>query len=76
MLSGNFGRKTYFIGPFAVTSCSWSQSIKNVVDNILEMCHDSILVSHKGVVKTYLTINEMFYSPGLMHQLYGFVCAC
>ena len=35
-------------------------SPEDMVYNILEMYHNSLLVSHQGVAKTHVTIKEMF----------------
>ena len=41
-------------------------------DKIIEHYHTSLFAEHQGVVKTYLTISNMFFIPNLMHYLRSF----
>ena len=51
---------------------------------IPEMCADKIIMlylstlfaGHQGVIKTYLTINDIFFIPNLMHYLRSYVKGC
>ena len=36
-------------------------------DKIIMLYHTSLFAGHPGVIKTYLTINDKFFIPGLMH---------
>ena len=42
-------------------------------DKIIMLYHTSLFAGHQGVIKTYLTINDKFFSPGLMHYLRSFI---
>ena len=48
-----------------------------------EICADksimydtSLFMGHQGVIKMYLTINDKFFIPGLMHYLCSFINGC
>ena len=45
-------------------------------DKIIMLCHISLFAGHQGVIKTYLTINDKFFIPGLMHYLHSFIKGC
>ena len=36
-------------------------------DKIITLYHTSLFMGHQGVIKTYLTISNKFFIPGLMH---------
>ena len=38
--------------------------------------HTSLFAGHQGVIKTYLTISNKFFIPGLMHYLGSFIKEC
>ena len=42
-------------------------------DTIITLYHTSLFKGHQGVVKTYLTISNKFFIPGLMHYLRSFI---
>ena len=42
-------------------------------DKIITLYHTSLFVGHQGVIKTYLTISDKFFIPGLMHYLRSFI---
>ena len=46
------------------------------VDKIIVIYHTSSFAGHQGVIKTYLTINDKFFIPGLMHYLQSFIKRC
>ena len=46
------------------------------VDKIITLHHTSLFTGHQGVIKTYLTISEKFFIPGLMHYLISFLKGC
>ena len=46
------------------------------IDKIIELYHASLFAGHQGVIKTYLTINDKFFIPNLMHYLRSFLKAC
>ena len=35
---------------------------KTCLDNIISLYHSSLFAGHQGVIKTYLTISDTFYS--------------
>ena len=45
-------------------------------DKIIMLYHTSLFAGHQGVIKTYLTINDKFFIPGLMHYLCSFIKGC
>ena len=45
-------------------------------DKIIMLYHTSLFAGHQRVIKTYLTISEKFFIPGLMHYLRSFVKGC
>ena len=45
-------------------------------DKIITLYHTSLFGGHQGVIKTYLTINDKFFIPGLMHYLRSFIKGC
>ena len=36
-------------------------------DKIITLYHSNLFVGHQGVIKAYLTINDRFFIPNLMH---------
>ena len=46
------------------------------IDKIITLYHTSLFVGHQGVVKTYLTINDKFFIPGLTHYLRLYIKGC
>ena len=36
-------------------------------DKIITLYHSSVFAGHQGVIKTYLTINDKFFIPNLIH---------
>ena len=45
-------------------------------DKIITLYHTSLFAGHQGVIKMYLTINDKFFIPGLMHYLCLFRKGC
>ena len=43
------------------------------VDKIITLYHTSLFAGHQGAIKTYLTISDKFFIPGLMHYLRSFI---
>ena len=43
---------------------------------IITLYHTSLFVGHQGVIKTYLTISNKLFIPGLMHYLRSFIKGC
>ena len=42
-------------------------------DKIITLYHTSLFAGHQGVIKTYLTISDKFFIPGLMQHLRSFL---
>ena len=38
-------------------------------DKIIMLYHTSLFAGHQGVIRTYLTVNDKFFIPGLIHYL-------
>ena len=36
-------------------------------NNIITLYHSSLFTEHQGVIKTYFTIEDKFFIPGLIH---------
>ena len=45
-------------------------------DKIIMLYHTSLFAGHQGIIKTYLTISDNFFIPGLMHYLRSFIKGC
>ena len=45
-------------------------------DKIITLFHSSLLVEHQGVIKIYLTINDKFFIPNLIHYLRFYIKGC
>ena len=45
-------------------------------DKIITLYHTSLFAGHQGVIKTYLTISDKFFIPGLMYYLRSFIKGC
>ena len=46
------------------------------VDKTITLYHTSLFAGHKEVVKTYLTMKDIFFIPNLMHCLRSFIKGC
>ena len=45
-------------------------------DKIITLYHSSLFAGHQGVIKTYLTINDKFFIPNLIHYLQSYIKGC
>ena len=45
--------------------------LKVCADKIITLYHSSLFAGHQGVIKTYLTINDNFFIPNLIHYLHS-----
>ena len=45
-------------------------------DSIIALYHSSLFVGHQGVIKTYLTIDNKFFIPNLIHYLRMYIKDC
>ena len=46
---------------------------ESCTDRIVTLYHKSLFAGHQGVVKTYLTINDKFFIPNLIHYLISYI---
>ena len=46
------------------------------VDKIIALYHAGLFAGHQGVVKMYLTMEDKFFIPNLMHYLRSFIKGC
>ena len=46
------------------------------MDKIITLYYASLFMEHQGVVKTYLTISDKFFIPGLAHYLRLYIKVC
>ena len=46
------------------------------VDSIIALYHLSLFAGHQGIIKTYLTINNKFFIPNLIHYLRSYTKGC
>ena len=45
-------------------------------DKIVTLYHSNLFAGHQGVIKTYITINDRFFIPNLMHYLRLYIKGC
>ena len=45
-------------------------------DKIITLNHSNLFTGYQGVIKTYLTINDRFFIPNLMHYLRSYIKGC
>ena len=45
-------------------------------DKIITLYHSSLFAGHQGVIKMYLTINDEFFIPNLIHYLRSYIKVC
>ena len=45
-------------------------------DKIITLYHSNLFAGHQGVIKTYLTINNKFFIPNLIHYLHSYIKGC
>ena len=45
-------------------------------DKIITIYHSSLFAGHQEVIKTYLTINDKFFIPNLIHYLQSYIKGC
>ena len=45
-------------------------------DKIITLYHASLSVGYQGVIKTYLTVNDKFFIPNLIHYLCSYIKGC
>ena len=50
--------------------------LETCADKIITLYHKSLFAGHQGVIKTYLTISDKFFVPGLIHYLRSYIKGC
>ena len=45
-------------------------------DKIITLYHKSLFAGHQEVIKTYLTISDMFFIPNLIHYFRSYIKGC
>ena len=45
-------------------------------EKIITLYHSSLFTGHQGVIKTYLTIGDKYFIPGLIHYLRLYIKGC
>ena len=45
-------------------------------DKIITLYHKSLFAGHQGVIKSYLTVNDKFFIPNLIHYLRSYIKGC
>ena len=45
-------------------------------DKIIMLCHSSLFAGHQGVIKTYFTIGDKYFIPGLIHYMGSYIKGC
>ena len=45
-------------------------------DKLLTLYHSSLFAAHQGMIKTYLTIGDKCFIPGLIHYLHSYIRRC
>ena len=45
-------------------------------DKIITLYHKSLFAGHQGVIKTYMTINDKFFIPNLIHDHRSYIKGC
>ena len=45
-------------------------------DKIIMLYHCSLFAGYQGVIKTYFTIGDTFFVPGLIHYLQSYIKGC
>ncbi|XP_055955077.1 uncharacterized protein LOC130010906 [Patella vulgata] len=49
---------------------------ESLCHNIIAIYHDSLLSSHQGIVRTYLTIRKLFYFPIMFSTISSYITSC
>lgn len=49
---------------------------ESMIDTIITQFHDTILSSHQGVTRTFLTIRKHFYMPNMFQRISNYIKSC
>ena len=66
---------------FKIVSCPEKETavlaiLEVCTDKIIILYHSSLFAGHQGVIKMYLTINDKFFIPNLIHYLHSYIKGC
>ena len=50
--------------------------LETCINSIIALYHSSLFAGHQGIIKMYLTINDKFFIPKLIHCLRSYVKGC
>ena len=50
--------------------------LETCIESIITLYHSSLFAGHQCVIKTYLTINDKFFIPNLIHYLRSYIRGC
>ena len=50
--------------------------LESCADRIITLYHKSLFAGHQGAIKVYLTINDKFFIPNLIHYLRSYIKGC
>ena len=50
--------------------------LETCADKIITLYHSNLFAGHQGVIKTCLTISDIFFIPNLMHYLRSYIKGC
>ena len=45
-------------------------------DKIIMLYHANLFVGHQGIIKTYVTTNDKFFIPNIIHYLRSYIKGC
>ena len=83
MKGGSIGRNYILLDSllFKIVTASERETVLLAIpeicaDKIITLYHASPFVGHQGIIKTYLTINDKFCIPNLIHYLRSYIKGC
>ena len=50
--------------------------LETCVNSIIALYHSSLFAGHQGIIKTYLTLSNKFFTPNLIHYLRSYIKGC
>ena len=45
---------------------------ESMAARMISLYHDSLLACHQGITRTYITLRQKFYIPGLYDKIYAY----
>ena len=55
---------------------AWLAIPEVCTDKIITLYHSSLFAGHQVIIKTYLTIRDKFFIPGIIHHLHSYIKGC